>query len=178
VETFPGWLGVDVRVGQFVLVVVEMNDDAAATKEFKAQFTTPCKVLWISADNSHGDQSHTIDPTSLDFHFADYHTASVIPPSQVLASAKPPVDAVLSRSNTTMSIEPKSVMPDVPAFLPAGTDLTQAVAITIKVDGQQVVIPGRYLSVEEKADRLRAGQQAQQQQSQARSAPATRPTTP
>jgi hypothetical protein len=164
VESFPGWVGVDVRTGPFILVVVQMNDQAPATREFTSQLTTPCTVCWISANNAEGDSPHTIDPTSLEFHFADYHTLAALAPAPIVSSAKSPSDPVLTRSTAAARVEPHTVMPDIPVFFPPNADLTQATAVTMKVDGQQVVVRGQYLSVEEKAERLRATKRLQQQQ--------------
>ncbi len=156
VEKFPGWIGIGNRSGGLVLLVLQTNDQAPGTREFKETFASPCTVMWISANNSAGDRPHVIDPASLEMHFADYRKIAALPPAAIVATAKVKDDPVLARSLKPASVPAHSNLPDCAAFLPADTDLTQANAATIVLDGQRVVIPGRYLTVEEKARLLTA----------------------
>src|SRR5262249_52630222 len=57
---------------------------------------------------------------------------------------------------------PGAKMVDGMLFLPDGTSLLSMGEIVIKIDDRYLAIPGRYLSVAEKADLLERAKQAQQ----------------
>ena len=165
-ENYPGWVGASLRSGQFVIVVAQSNDDAPGTHDLKDQFAADCTLISIATDNTAGDAAHTIDPASLEFHFADYHKLAVLPPVQILSTSKVDREQFLARWGGLIRIDPHTQRPDGLAFLPPRTDLTQCTAVTLILDGQRVVVPGKYLSIEEKNQRLRMAKQQQQQQQQ------------
>jgi len=163
IEQYPGWVGVSTRAGNLTLVIVQSNNDAPGTQDVKAHFATPCTLVWVCVNNTAGDMPHVVEARSLEFHMADYSQVTPLPAAQITATAKQANDPLLARGERPLAIASYTQMPDCPVFFPEKTDFTKATAATLIVDKQRIVIPGRYLSLEEKQENLRKSRQQQQQ---------------
>jgi hypothetical protein len=152
---YPGWLGSTDRIDVGARIIIfQWNDESPVTQKHKAAFAVDYTQLSIVVNNKQGTRNLTLDPASLEFHFANYSTLKAIPPREILSQARADRDGFLKRWGGVLQVAPGGVMPDGLAFLPPKTDLTTARAVTLTLNGQQIVVPGKYCTPAEKREIL------------------------
>jgi hypothetical protein len=150
VDGHPGWVGVTDRT-DLRIVVLQWHDDAPGRRKLRELYTADSTIITVVINNSVGSANVTIDPASLEFHFNDYTTLKALPPKQILETAKFDRDYCVSRYGGDWNVAPRQVRTDGLAFFPPGTDLTNARAVTMMLNGQRIVVPGKYFPADEKA---------------------------
>ena len=152
-ERLPGWIGVTDRMG-LRIVVLHWHDDAPGRRKMKELYAADSTIVTVIINNTAGGAHVTIDPASLEFHFLDYTTLKALPPKDVLATARSDADYYVKRYGGEWSVAPQQVRNDGLAFFAPATDLTSARAVTMVLNGQRIVVPGKYCTADEKAEIL------------------------
>jgi hypothetical protein len=150
IDGHPGWVGLTDRT-DLRIVVLQWHDDAPGRQKLRELYTADSTIVTVVINNSVGAAPVTIDPASLEFHFNDYTTLKALPPKQVLETARFDRDYYVNRYGGDWNVPPRQVRTDGLAFFPPGTDLTNARAVTMVLNGQRIVVPGKYFPAEEKA---------------------------
>jgi hypothetical protein len=159
---YPGWIGsaADSRAG---LLLISAPDEAPATREFKAKFSKDFTALMLSIDTSQAPFDVYVDTRRASAHFADGQTVAALPIQELLESAvtdraaliaewMPPRQCMAHAGTVTNMLIP----------LPPNTYLKNMDRVSINVNGLPVDIRGQYLTVEEKAQRMRRNEPAGQ----------------
>ena len=158
-DRLPGWLGATDRT-DLRIIVSQWHDDAPARLKMKELCEADSTIVTVIINNSVGSSHVTIDPASLEFHFNDYTTLKALPPAQILETARSDRDYYVKRYGSEWNVPPRKMRNDGLAFFPPGTDLRNARAVTMMLNGQRIVVPGRYCPADEKAqilEQLQAG---------------------
>ena len=153
IDGHPGWVGVTDRT-DLRIIVLQWHDDAPGRRKLRDLYAADSTMVTVVINNSVGSAHVTIDPASLEFHFHDYTTLKALPPKQILETARFDRDYYLQRYGGDWTVPPRQVRTDGLAFFPPGTDLTNARAVTMVLNGQRIVVPGKYFPADEKADVL------------------------
>ena len=146
----PGWIGASDRT-DLRIVVMQWHDDSPARQKLKELYEADSTMVTVVINNSVGGSQVTIDPASLEFHFNDYTTLKALPPKQILQTARSDREYYLKRYGGDWNVPPRQIRTDGLAFFPPSTDLSNARAVTMTLNGQRIVVPGKYCSAEEKA---------------------------
>lgn len=149
VEKYAGWLGAT-RLPGAVVTVTQWNDDAPGTREMKSYFSNRMSLMQIAIDNSGNSERLIVNPDSLVLHFNDGTTVKAIGVNSILSSAKEDRDKWMAQAARARISEPHTKQPNCSAFVPEGTDFTHVSQISVEVNGEDVVVPGRFYSAEEK----------------------------
>ena len=142
------------------IIVSQWHDDAPARRKMKELYEADSTMVTVIINNSGGNSHVTIDPASLEFHFNDYTTLKALPPAQILETARSDRDYYIKRYGGEWNVPPRKMRNDGLAFFPPGADLSNARAVTMVLNDQRIVVPGRYCSADEKAqilEQLQAG---------------------
>jgi len=150
IDGHPGWVGVTDRT-DLRIIVLQWHDDAPGRRKLRDLYTADSTMCTVVVNNSAGASHVTIDPASLEFHFNDYTTLKALPPKQILETAKFDRDYYVNRYGGDWNVPPRQVRTDGLAFFPPGTDLSNARAVTMMLNGQRIVVPGKYFPADEKA---------------------------
>jgi hypothetical protein len=155
----PGWLGATDRMG-LRIIVLQWHDEAPGRQKMKELYEADSTIVTVIINNAAGNSHVTIDPASLEFHFNDYTTLKALPPAQILETARSDREYYLKRYGGEWNVPPRKMRNDGLAFFPPGADLTNARAVTMVLNDQRIVVPGRYCTADEKAqilEQLQAG---------------------
>ena len=152
-QRLPGWLGFTDRT-DLRIVVLEWHGSDPARQKMHELWGADSTIVRVIINNAVGQSQVTIDPASLEFHFNDYTTLKALPPKEILETAKSDRDYYLKRYGGEWNVPPRAVRNDGLAFFPAGTNLANARAVTMVLNGQRIVVPGKYCSPAEKAELL------------------------
>jgi hypothetical protein len=136
------------------IVVLEWHGSDPARQKMQELWGAQSTIVRVIINNAVGQTHVTIDPASLEFHFSDYTTLKALPPKEVLETAKADRDYYVKRYGGEWSVPPRGVRTDGLAFFPATTNLSNARAVTMVLNGQRIVVPGKYCSAAEKAEFL------------------------
>jgi len=143
---YPGWVGISKRV-EGTIVIVQWNDDAAVTRKFKSAFASDFELVSVAVTGR--TEPTTIDPASLELHYPNFQKLTAIPPRQVAATARSSRDTLMAALATPHTEVGNSQL-DTYCFFSPAADFTTATSITLLLNGQRIVIPGKYLSVAQK----------------------------
>jgi hypothetical protein len=73
-----------------------------------------------------------------------------IPPKEIVATARSAGEGHFKKWGENIIVPPGGSVPDGVACLPPKTDLSTARAVTMTLNGQQIIVPGRYCTAAEK----------------------------
>ena len=155
---FPGWLGV-ASIDGGAVIVAQINDDSPFGNEIRAGFTKEFSILSVVLNNAAGTKELSIDPESLVIHFADGHTVHALPFVEIASFALNHPEDWIKKFGGIHRAGPGGQVTDGCAFIPRGTDLDGVIRMTASVNGHDTAIAGKYLSVDEKAERVRIGKE-------------------
>ena len=147
-HNYAGWIGTTQMHGGLI-VVGSLDDQSPAARRVLDNVTAPCSVLAITISNVNSPAPVNLDPTSLRL-LSTQGTIDAVPLEDVLEGARSGTSDALSAVASPLVVSPGPKPQTCICFIPRGIDLHQVAAVTLLVNNQKVMIPGRFFSVEEK----------------------------
>ena len=154
----PGWFGVLQHRGA-TITLVSIADSSALATEIRSNLQTPVSILVLGVDNSSGGDGFDIDPSGGTVHFTDGTSQPLPDVTAVLRSARSERQQAVRAFAPPFTVYPGRQLTGKFVFVPPGTDAKTIARVTIKIDGQKIDIPGRYLTAEQKQALHKAGSQ-------------------
>lgn len=152
VEDFPGWIG-PARLPGGAVVVGTLDDQSPTARRVLDELTTPCSVITITISNAASASPITLDPSSLRL-LSTQGTIDALAPEDVLATARASAIESLRRLSAPQVIPAGQKACVTVCFIPRDIDLHQVAAVTVRINGQKMTIPGRFFSSQEKQKQL------------------------
>jgi len=153
-EDFPGWIGAAKLPGG-AIVVGSLDDQSPAARRVLDELTTPCSVVTVTISNSNSASPLALDPASLRL-LSTQGTIDVLSPDDVLANIRQGESSPLHKLAAPQIVPAGERACVTICFIPRGIDLHQVAAVTIRLNGQKMTIPGRFLSAPEKQKKLQS----------------------
>ena len=151
-EDFPGWIG-PAKLPGGVVVVGTLDDQSPTARQVLDELTTPCSVVTITISNIASGSPLTIDPSSLRL-LSTQGTIDALASEDVLATAHASAIESLRRLSSSQVVPAGQQACVTLCFIPRDIDLHQVAAVTLRINGQKLTIPGRYFSSQEKQKQL------------------------
>jgi len=146
---YPGWWA-SARVSQAAISFASINDLSRASQEFNKLFATNVSFLSVAVDNVEGTNTINLDPSSIRLVFPDGATQPCIPTEQVCATAKTNQTELTARLSGMVTVPTGQKALDRSAFFPRGISYSNAVGMAVKINQKDYLIPGKYLTTQEK----------------------------
>ncbi|HEY2585533.1 MAG TPA: hypothetical protein VGI81_07210 [Tepidisphaeraceae bacterium] len=159
IEKSPGWAG-HAQVGGASVVVLSVAGDTPLAREAREAFGTNGQPMDLVIDNATGRSDFTLDAADFSVVLKDGSTRAALAPDDLLRSAKVDNEELMAAYPWKAKVPAGSAkQAAMMLFLPADVDPVQIEHATILHDGKRVMIPGKFLSVVEKAANLARAQQ-------------------
>jgi hypothetical protein len=144
-----GWMGL-YGTPEFQLAAWTIPSSSAHAQGMLKALGKPVEIVIFNIHNQ-GSQVLEVDPRGGEFLLRDAKEPAPLPDiEQVLSTASEDPKPLLAVYGPPLRVDSGQTVSRL-LFLPEGTDPQKLVAIRLKANGQDVVIPGRYLTREEKA---------------------------
>lgn len=150
----PGWVGKSTRDG-VVVVVISVPPGTPLSAEIKDAFGGDHLCMSVAVSNAQGSEPVTVNAADLSVVMKDGTIHAALSPEEMFAAA--PLNGPQLRSaypSTATVAAGAAKEASVAAFLPPEVDPSQIDHAIVLLDGKPLTIPGRFLSVEEKAANL------------------------
>jgi hypothetical protein len=139
----------------YTMGLVALPDDHADIRNLKASFAQDVSVMALWANNKQGTVPISVSPDGATLKFADGSTVAALKARTVLGSAKVDRTNFLAKFGGPFVVQPGSMIDGKFVFVPPGLDLTRLQSVTIVIDGQERVVPGRIFTADEKSAGLK-----------------------
>lgn len=144
-----GWMGI-FAAPEFQLAALTIPSNSAHAQGMLKALGKPVEIVIFNIHNR-GSQTLEVDPRGGEFLLRDAKEPAPLPDiEQVLLTATGDPKPLLAIYGPPLRVDPGQTVSRL-LFLPEGTDPQKLVGIKLKANGQDIVIPGRYLTREEKA---------------------------
>lgn len=151
---YAGWIGT-VQVTGGSIVVGSLDDQSPAARRVLDNVTTPCSVLAITISNLNSPTPVSLDPSTLRL-LSTQGTIDAVPLDDVLDTARADATEALRNVSSAQLIKRGSKPQTCVCFIPRGIDMHQVAAVTLLVNNQKVMVPGRFFSADEKQQYARS----------------------
>ena len=137
--------------------VTSLDHRAPASRELNSYFGANISHLNFVVQTHTKDTTFVIDPSATRFTLANGTIAKALPTLEVLATARQERSTWESKYGWSARVGPGGTLLDGLIFVPYAFDMTQVVSVTLRVGDQDMVIEGRIMTAEEKAELRRQG---------------------
>lgn len=149
-----GWLGRAQGAG-FAVFISEISPASDAGSSFIANFPRPFQLLLVAVDNRASGAPLTLDLSAAQALRKDGAARPALSRQALLTTAKSAQAELTQQHLEPYMIPPGGRLGNGMLFLDAAEDLRQVTALRVRVNGQDLLVNGRYLSAEEKRARRR-----------------------
>ena len=143
---YPGWYGVATSGVRLFALQLDVNSELA--RRIAANFDRPISLLVVGVDNRAGQRVVELDLTEARLTLRDGSTRLSPPRAEILKGARS--DELRAAHGGVYTIAPGTAKQNNLAFLSPDEPMQEVVAVSVKLDGRSVTIPGRYYTAEEK----------------------------
>ena len=154
-----GWFGATRTEDGAVVTLVSIPADDPVARDALPGLAGRFSLAVLSVDNSAGTAQVSIDTDRVTLHLAGGGTRAAMPVRPLLREMPSESD----RAEGLRLYAPPFDVPfgqrlnGKPVFFPPATDFASVERVTVRVNGQPLDLPGRYLTVQQKSELLRRG---------------------
>lgn len=143
-EQAAGWVG-QIKLPVGTIIVESSEDRGEAARRLLGGLSTPCSILKISVSLRGPDGPITIEPSSLRL-LSTQGTIEALTADDVLPMPGRDAEGLARYFGQAPVVVPVEMPRVAESLFPRGIDMRQVGAITLRVNGQPVTVPGRVVS--------------------------------
>jgi hypothetical protein len=147
-ERCARWAG-QARLPVGTIIVESLEEDGAAASRVLGELAAPCSILKISVSITGSESPVTIEPSSIRL-LSTQGTIEALTADDVLPVAGQDADSLARHFGVTPVVAPAGKPCVATGLFPCGIDMHQVAAITLRVNGKSVTVPGRLVTSQEK----------------------------
>lgn len=149
VQNHPGWFGAH-QDESLTLTAVSIADDSDAGKLYDDLFTADIALMIFSVQVPRDASAVTLDLRGAKLHRIGGEVVSPLPLEATLRTATEDPERALRQFGGNYAVEPGGALDMAVLFVPRGFDWSTIEAVSFTLNGSEVILAGRYLSVREK----------------------------